>query len=78
MVLQPVVEMENSEFRPVKLCLKIDLVLHPVRAEGLGKYTLCAYTICQNGQILISYIIPNESPFLPSRAQTFNHFESVS
>ena len=30
---------ENSEFTPVKLCLKIDLVSHPVHVEGLGKYT---------------------------------------
>ena len=37
---------ENSEFKPVKLRLKIDpvsykkndLVSYPVRAEGLGKY----------------------------------------
>ena len=28
-------ENENSEF---KLCLKIDLVSHPVRAERLGNY----------------------------------------
>ena len=26
---------ENSEFKPVKLCLKIDRVSYPVRAEGL-------------------------------------------
>ena len=31
-------EMENSEFKPVKLHLKIDLVSYPARAEGLGKY----------------------------------------
>ena len=30
--------MENSEFKPVKHRLKIDLVSYPVRAEGLGKY----------------------------------------
>ena len=28
-------EKENSEFKPVKLRLKIDLVSYPVRAEGL-------------------------------------------
>ena len=28
---------KNSEFRPVKLCLKIDLVSYPARAEGLEK-----------------------------------------
>ena len=27
--------MENSEFKPVKLRLKIDLVSYPARAEGL-------------------------------------------
>ena len=32
------VEKENSEFKPVKLRLKINLVSYPVRAEGLGKY----------------------------------------
>ena len=29
---------ENSEFKPVKLRLKIDLVSYPAQAEGLGKY----------------------------------------
>ncbi len=28
---------ENSEFKPVKLRLKIDLVSYPARAEVLGK-----------------------------------------
>ena len=28
-------EKENSEFKPVKLRLKIDLVSYPARAEGL-------------------------------------------
>ena len=32
---QLVKEKENSEFKPVKLRLKIDLVSYPVRAEGL-------------------------------------------
>ena len=30
----PVKEKDNSEFKPVKPRLKIDLVSHPVRAEG--------------------------------------------
>ena len=29
-------EKENSEFKPVKLCLKIDIVSYPARAEGLN------------------------------------------
>ena len=32
---QLVQEKENSEFKPVKLCLKIDLVSYPAWAEGL-------------------------------------------
>ena len=32
---QLVSEKENSEFKPVKLWLKIDLVSYPIRAEGL-------------------------------------------
>ena len=32
---QLVKEKEYSEFKPVKLCLKIDLVSYPARAEGL-------------------------------------------
>ena len=32
---QLVYEKENSEFKPVKLRLKIDLVSYPARAEGL-------------------------------------------
>ena len=35
MVRQLVKEKENSEFKPVKLRLKIDLVSYPARAEGL-------------------------------------------
>ena len=35
---QLVSEKENSEFKPVKLRLKIDLVSYPARAEVLGKY----------------------------------------
>ena len=31
-------EKENSEFKPVKPCLKIDLVSYPSQAEGVGKY----------------------------------------
>ena len=30
--------MKNSEFKPTKLYLKIDLVSHPACAEGLGKF----------------------------------------
>ena len=33
--LGPVYEKDNSEFNPVKLRLKIDLVSHPTRVEGL-------------------------------------------
>ena len=35
MVRQLVEEKENSELKPVKLRLKIDLVSYPARAEGL-------------------------------------------
>ncbi len=35
MVRQLVEEKENSEFKPVKLCLKIDLVSYPARADVL-------------------------------------------
>ena len=35
MVKQLVKEKENSEFKPVKLRLKMDLVSYPARAEGL-------------------------------------------
>ena len=37
LVRQLVYEKENSEFKPIKLCLKIDLVSYPARTEGLGK-----------------------------------------
>ena len=37
---QLVYEKENSEFKPVKLRLKIDLVSYPAQAEGLGKYDI--------------------------------------
>ena len=29
---------ENSEFKPVKLHLRIDLVLHPTHGRGIGIY----------------------------------------
>ena len=35
MVRQLVQEKENSEFKPVKLRLEIDLVSYPTRTEGL-------------------------------------------
>ena len=54
---QLVLEKENSEFKPVKLHLKIDLVPYPARADGVGKY---------DWQMLISYLIPCKTPFLPS------------
>ena len=38
MARQLVKEKEYSEFKPVKLNLKNDLVSYPARAEGLGKY----------------------------------------
>ena len=38
LVWQLVWEKENSEFQPVKLRLKIDLVSYPAIAEGVGKY----------------------------------------
>ena len=38
LVRQQILEKENSEFKPAKLRLKIDLVSYPARAEGLGKY----------------------------------------
>ena len=58
LVRQLVQEKENSEFKPVKLRLKIDLVSYPARAEGLGKQEFyltqwqgpirCYYS-CQSG-----------------------------
>ena len=39
LVRQLVQEKENSEFKPVKLRLKIDLVSYPARAEGLVNST---------------------------------------
>ena len=38
LVWQPASEKDNSLFRPIKFCLKIDLVSHPARAQELGKY----------------------------------------
>ena len=38
LVRQLVQDKENSEFKLVKLRLKIDLVSYPARVEGLGKY----------------------------------------
>ena len=38
---QPVWEKENSEFKLVKLHLKMDLVLHPAYVEGLVNTYIC-------------------------------------
>ena len=48
-------EKENSEFKPVKLHLKIDLVSHPARAEGLVNmiYIYIYIYICINMFICI-------------------------
>ena len=32
---------KKTEFKPVNLCLKTDLVSHPACVEGLGKYIQC-------------------------------------
>ena len=34
--IKPDKEKENSEFKPVRLCLKIDLVSHPAHSGGIG------------------------------------------
>ena len=44
---QLVLEKENSEFKPVKLRLKIYLVSYPARAEGLGKYDMIKSITCE-------------------------------
>ena len=47
-------EKENSEFKPIKLRLKIDLVSHPVRAEGLvNMINQCGITnlFCQRNSV---------------------------
>ena len=38
LIWQLVLEKENSKFKPVKLCLKINIVSHPACVKGLGKY----------------------------------------
>ena len=37
LVRQPVLEKENSEFKPALLCLKNDLVSHFACGKGFGK-----------------------------------------
>ena len=39
-------EKENSEFKPVKLRLKIDLVSYPARAKGLVNMNIQNLTLC--------------------------------
>ena len=61
---QPVYEKENSEFKLVKLQLKIDIVLHPVHVEGLDIYfDFHIYGIFlikkKNKQVALSTIIEN-------------------
>ena len=42
---QLVSEKENSELKPVKLRLKIDIVSYPARAEGLVNSTIRRFSI---------------------------------
>ena len=50
LIWQPVKEKENSEFKPIKLHLKIDLVSRPANAEGLiNKYIVYVYQVCWSG-----------------------------
>ena len=53
---QLVQEKENSEFKPVKLRLKIDLVSYPARAEGLVNIIIII--------IIIIIIMHNPAPVL--------------
>ena len=49
----PVLEKENSEFKPVKHRLKSDLVPHLALAGGLGKYM---YILCRNHHLSFSLL----------------------
>ena len=42
LIRQPVLEKEYSEFEPIKVHLKIDLVSHPAHEGGVGKYVHAA------------------------------------
>ncbi len=46
MVRELVKEKEHSEFKPVKLRLKTDLVSYPARVEGLSKYESIDFAPC--------------------------------
>ena len=50
----------KTEFKPVKLRLKIDLVSYPARAEGLGKYDKVVFSwlnvLHVYGSIVHSYV----------------------
>ena len=35
---QPVLKKENSNFKPVELCIKTDLVSHYTHTKGFGEY----------------------------------------
>ena len=43
--------MENSEFKPVKLRLKIDLVSYPARAEGLVNMDITIFKSKKNSAL---------------------------
>ena len=64
--MQLVKEKENSEFKPVKLRLKIDLVSYPARAEGsvnMDRYLFCLAlikTVWFYGiSTVVGYLMPN-------------------
>ena len=46
---------KNSEFKPVKLRLKIDLVSYPARVERLGKWMI--YHKTKPSQIIIKFLL---------------------
>ena len=78
LVWQPV-KKEISEFKPVKIRLKIDLVSQPARAEGLGKNITehCLSTYNSFCFLLFPFFGPPERQS-PQRGRFFFHFFILS
>ena len=79
----PVLEKEKSEFKPV-VRLKIDLMSHPVLAEGFGKYTylleidLVSHPACAEGLGKYIYFLKIDLVSYPACAEGLGKYIYIS
>ena len=68
-------EKENSEFKPVKLRLKIDLVSYPTRAEGLVNIIMTFNSPNLPTRLEIGYVMVRMEKYTPNPLRCYNCLE---